>query len=171
LSQCFFGEHLLSQDKTKTVAIVESEKSAIIASMYLPGYIWLACGGSVGLSDDKCKCLKGRSVVLFPDVGVFGKWSEKAERLRDFFTVTVSDLLEKDATDNERADGLDLADYLLKFPLSEFVKPQQNVETEIFTYEDERGKLYCGAHPEKLGLKGKFILFDNANNQRSIKTG
>jgi hypothetical protein len=32
LSQCFFGEHLLI-DTTKTVAIVESEKTAVIASV------------------------------------------------------------------------------------------------------------------------------------------
>jgi hypothetical protein len=41
LKQCLFGEHLL-QDKTKPVAIVESEKTAVIASVYFPKVIWLA---------------------------------------------------------------------------------------------------------------------------------
>ena len=121
LSQCFFGEHLLS-NKAKTVAIVESEKSAIIASMYFPNDIWLACGGGVGLNDDKCRCLNGRNVVLYPDVGMFDKWSKKVSKMQSYCNVTVSDLLEKSAADNE--SGFDLADYLLKFPLSEFVKPQ-----------------------------------------------
>ena len=47
LTQCLFGEHLLSaiDEKQKTVALVESEKTAIIASCIMPKYIWLATGG------------------------------------------------------------------------------------------------------------------------------
>ena len=73
LQQCLFGEHLL-REVTKMVAIVESEKSAIIASIYLPQYIWLACGGSEGLNIEKCQCLKGRKIILFPDCGMYEKW-------------------------------------------------------------------------------------------------
>lgn len=47
LDQCFFGEHLLS-DRRKPVAIVESEKTALITSFYIPEYIWLATGGKNG---------------------------------------------------------------------------------------------------------------------------
>ena len=47
LTKCLFGEHLLSaiDEKQKTVALVESEKTAIIASSIMPKYIWLATGG------------------------------------------------------------------------------------------------------------------------------
>jgi hypothetical protein len=62
-------EHLL-RDNTKMVAIVESEKTAIIASIYLPDMIWLACGGCGNLSLKLCEPLKGRKVVLFPDAGL-----------------------------------------------------------------------------------------------------
>ena len=59
LTQCLFGEHLLSaiDEKQKTVALVESEKTAIIASGIMPKYIWLATGGK---SDDK-----GRGKYVF----------------------------------------------------------------------------------------------------------
>ena len=50
LNQCFFGEHLLPNIRDKPVAMVESEKTAILATHYLPQYLWLATGG-------KCSCM------------------------------------------------------------------------------------------------------------------
>jgi hypothetical protein len=125
LSQCLFGEHLL-KGNSKTVAIVESEKTAIIASCYLPDFIWLACGGSEGLNFDKCKCLKGRKVVLYPDAGMFDKWNGKAGQLRTICkSVSVSNLIETAATKAERDAGFDLGDYLVRFSPTEFVEQKQ----------------------------------------------
>ena len=50
LQQCFFGEHLLTMNPTATVAIVESCKSAIIASVIMPNFVWLSAGNLNGLS-------------------------------------------------------------------------------------------------------------------------
>ncbi|MDR0619417.1 MAG: DUF6371 domain-containing protein [Bacteroidales bacterium] len=128
LSQCLFGEHLL-RDATKMVAVVESEKTAIIASVYLPQFIWLACGGSEGLNIDKCRCLKGRDVVLYPDCGMFDKWNRKAEALRRICkNVSVSNLIETAATETERKAGLDLCDYLVQFSPADFTEPQTQEE-------------------------------------------
>ena len=121
LSQCLFGEHLL-HDTTKKVAIVESEKTAIIASIHLPQFIWLACGGSEGLNIDKCQCLKGRNVVLFPDAKMFDKWETISKKLAEICNVSVSNLIEKNATETERKQGFDLADYLIKTPYKELEK-------------------------------------------------
>ncbi|HEX7413064.1 MAG TPA: DUF6371 domain-containing protein [Bacteroidia bacterium] len=123
LKQCLFGEHLL-KDKTKPIAIVESEKTAIIASVYLPEFIWLAAGNLNGLNAEKCRVLKGRSVVLFPDLKCIDKWSDKAKELSHITTFTVSDLLERKATESERAQGLDLADYLIRLNYKEFIKSE-----------------------------------------------
>ena len=123
LKQCFFGEHLL-KDKTKPVAIVESEKTAVIASVYLPQFIWLAAGSKDGLNIDKCSILKGRTVVLFPDLNGFDKWYSKSKELSHIAVFTLSDLLERKATEGERKQGLDLADYLLRFDYKEFVLPE-----------------------------------------------
>jgi hypothetical protein len=73
---CFFGEHLLKSDPNKPVAIVESEKTALIASIYLPQYIWLAIGSLSYLNVKRCVPLSGRSVTLFPDLGSPGKDGE-----------------------------------------------------------------------------------------------
>lgn len=119
LRQCLFGEHLLI-DKTKPVAIVESEKTAVIASVYLPQFIWVAVGSLTNLNAEKCSILKGRTVTLFPDLNGFEKWSSKAKELSHLATFTVSDLLERKATEAEKKQGFDLADYLIKYDYKAF---------------------------------------------------
>lgn len=126
LSQCFFGEHQLKHEpQDKPVAIVESEKTAIIAAAYLPQFIWIATGGKNGCQWKNfrvCKVLLGRKVILFPDLGeAFPQWQTAANTLRQYgINVAVSDLLERKAAVADRQNGLDLADYLTRFTLKEF---------------------------------------------------
>lgn len=135
LKQCLFGEHLL-KDKSTPIAIVESEKTAVIASAYLPNFIWLAFGG-IGFNINKCDVLKGREVFLFPDLNGFQKWSDKAKELSHIANFTVSDLLERKASEIEREQGLDLADYLVRFDYGEFIQEQITPAEATFeaTYE------------------------------------
>ena len=116
LTQCLFGEHLLSaiDEKQKTVALVESEKTAIIASGIMPKYIWLATGGKSQLKPEKLSVLKGRQVIAFPDVDGYHEWKEKLSKIEGL-TITVSDVLEKNATDKERLNHIDIADWLIKW--------------------------------------------------------
>ncbi len=127
LNQCFFGEHLLSESG-KPVAIVESEKTAIIASYFYPQFVWLASGGIDGLTAEKWKVLKGRTVTLFPDLKAFDKWKAKAQELSKIARVTVSEYLEQIATEAERKEGLDLADYLLKLEIKQHT-PAEPIRT------------------------------------------
>lgn len=123
LKQCCFGEHLLKDDSLKPVAIVESEKTAIIASMYFADFIWLACGSLTQLNAEKCKVLVGRNVYLFPDLNGYDKWVGKANELSRLLPdtqFTVSNLLERNASDIDKTKGLDLADYLIKLDLKNF---------------------------------------------------
>ncbi|WP_245564975.1 DUF6371 domain-containing protein [Spirosoma panaciterrae] len=117
LSQCLFGLHQLKgQSTNRPIAIVESEKTAILATVYLPEFIWLACGSLSNLTAEKLLPLAGRIVTLFPDLNGFKKWSQKAEELRPIIgkRLTVSDVLEKRATQYDRKKGYDLADYLIR---------------------------------------------------------
>jgi hypothetical protein len=115
LQQCFFGEHLLKLYPDKTVAIVESEKSALIASAIFPELIWLAAGNMNGLSIEKCQVLKNRNVILFPDLNAFDKWSEKAIQIEKHCNckVSISTILEDIATPEAKAKGLDVADFMI----------------------------------------------------------
>ena len=75
LRQCFFGEHLLPLCTGKPVAVVESEKSALIAAHFMPEMVWLATGGCNGcLNVETAKVLQGRDVMLVPDLGMSDKW-------------------------------------------------------------------------------------------------
>jgi hypothetical protein len=128
LMQCFFGEHQLAcAPADQPAAIVESEKTAMIASVYFPDFIWLAAGQLNGLSVQKFAALSDRQrVILYPDLGVaapgsgmtpFQKWSQRAAELRRIYKIdmSVSDILETHVSSaQERINGLDLADYLIR---------------------------------------------------------
>ncbi|OOQ59116.1 DUF6371 domain-containing protein [Mucilaginibacter pedocola] len=113
LRQCLFGEHLLPEAPHIPVAIVESEKTAIIASALMPAFTWLACGSLDGLNTDKCRILAGRKVMLFPDVNGYDKWLAKARQLQrenPALRIEVSAMLEQHATEENRKQGVDIAD-------------------------------------------------------------
>lgn len=138
LKQCFFGEHLL-KDKTKPVAIVESEKTAIIASVYSPQFIWIAAGNLHGLNAEKCEVLRGRDVILYPDLSkpkegkptAFKVWSDKAKEFSNITNFTVNELLETKASEAARKEGCDRADYLINIDYKDFIEPE-TIEPQIF---------------------------------------
>lgn len=115
LNQCFFGEHLLiDADPETIIGIVESEKTAIIASYFFPQFLWLSSGGETMLNADKCKVLKGRKVVFFPDLSdkARQRWQGIAEQVKQYgIKPKVSSYL------NHINDGSDIADYLLQMPI------------------------------------------------------
>lgn len=120
LVQCLFGEYLLKMYPEKPVALVESEKSALIASGVYPEYIWLATGGKSQLSIEKMKVLHGRTVLAFPDVDGFDYWKDKAKELESIgLNIQVSDILEKNSTDQDRTNKIDLADWLIRDLMSD----------------------------------------------------
>lgn len=117
MKQCLFGEHLLADasSSARAVGIVESEKTALIAALFIPDLVWLATGGMHGcFNSEAMQVLGGRDVVLFPDLKAMDEWQCKAKMLQSICrSVTCSNLLEKMATDGQRAAGLDIADFLL----------------------------------------------------------
>ena len=121
LQQCLFGLHLVVSEKSnKPIAIVESEKTACVMSIYEPDYIWLACGGLGSLSLKKLNPIKNREIILYPDIDIQGEqnpffiWSLITEKFNLLgFNLTVNDELEKIATTHHRIKKLDIADFYL----------------------------------------------------------
>jgi hypothetical protein len=135
LQQCFFGEHLINLHPTLPVSIVESEKTAVIASVYFPQFIWLATGGKHGCkwtTPTVLSVLKGRHITLWPDIKAYDDWKLKADELsKSGLQVTISNLLEQVGTEIEREAGLDIADYLVRF------KPDQFADIKVMMSEVE----------------------------------
>lgn len=123
---CFFGEHLLSnpQYSKKPIAIVEACKTAIVASVYFNQYTWLAVGSLSYLTEERCKILRNKKVTLFPDLGAYSKWSDRAIELQHIADFTVNDILEQIATDEQRAKGWDLCDYMATADFREELKDE-----------------------------------------------
>lgn len=131
MQMCLFGLHLIRSPKnaSKTICICESEKTAVIASCCYPEYIWMAAGALHWLNVEKLKPLKGRNIILFPDTSLnskaFDLWSKIADKAnRNGLNVVVSDLLESVCTDEEKEQGFDIADYLVK-KLAVCVEPKE----------------------------------------------
>lgn len=125
LSQCLFGEHLTNS--YKPIALVESEKTAIIASGYLPNFTWIATGGMHNFTANRLKNLEGKTITVFPDLDGIEQWKEKAAVIADKINIQFifDSYLEKNATVEDYANKLDLADYLLRFPYEEELSEQE----------------------------------------------
>jgi hypothetical protein len=110
LQQCLFGLHNLYDSKIKTIGIVESEKTAIIMSIYRRDIIWMATGSKANFKAELLKPLKGRKIIAFPDKSEFEDWNVKAAKLRELgFNILCSELLENIHLE----DGGDLVDFLI----------------------------------------------------------
>lgn len=120
LKQCFFGEHLIN-NSNKTIAIVESEKTACIMSLLFQKYIWLAAGSLNGLNDQKMQVLRGHKIILYPDLGIYSQngspysiWNSKCKYFKNKgFDIEISNLLEEKGTSINRINGYDIADYFI----------------------------------------------------------
>lgn len=130
-SKCMFGLHLLNMNGNEeaVVAIVESEKTAVICSELIPQLpcgessvpvIWMATGGLGCLNASVLVPLAGRKVILFPDTDPEGNayklWAEKAQEASSSLgqPFTVSQLLEQNASAQQKEQKIDIADYLLE---------------------------------------------------------
>ncbi len=109
---------LLSAAIGQPVAIVEAAKTAVICSAYFPEFIWLAVGSLSYLTLERLQLVKGFPITLFPDASTsgsaFNTWGSKAVILQQSgFRIQTSNLLERSATTDQKAAGIDLADLLL----------------------------------------------------------
>ena len=110
LTQCLYGEHLLKDNPTMPVALVEAYKTAHVGAIVMPEYLWLATDSLSGLTAERLAPLKGRMVLLFPDEGKgYEEWMAKIADISGAvgFDYEISSFVE---TEGRSGMGEDIAD-------------------------------------------------------------
>ena len=125
---CLFGTHLLREETDglgaeggaarRTACVVEAEKTAVILSARYRQQLWLAAGGLTELTAQKLFPLRHHRIVLFPDTDpdmtAYRQWYGVAKEARRQYglDISVSSLLERKATAQQKAAKIDLVDFL-----------------------------------------------------------
>lgn len=118
-SPCLFGlQQLAATPAHLPVALVEAPKTAALCAAYFPNFIWMATGSLQQLNRERLAPLRGRKIVLFPDMSPTGSayadWKDRAERLNaQGFSITLNDYEQK-ADPQQRANKWDMADVILE---------------------------------------------------------
>lgn len=157
LQQCLFGLHLINEFPTAKIAIVESEKTAIIMSLFLPEFIWLATGSKANLKKELLEVIKEFDLTVFPDKSEFENWNKKVLKLiSEGFKIRCSSILEN----KEEEKGFDLADYYIKSRYLDEVN-----QTKIcYTNAEKEVSRLAQINPEILNLIKSFDLLDEYHN-------
>lgn len=136
---CLFGEHLISKRRATvgtdpsvqpevadicvsphccTVAIVESERSAVVLSELFPECIWMAYSYPSNFTVDKLAPLQGCVVSIYPHTDPTGctyvsflELADQARRLYDIDLSVVS-LLEEHASEEQKERCIDILDFI-----------------------------------------------------------
>lgn len=110
---CLYGEHLLTTDNADVaVIVVESEKTAVLASWFYPQFYFLASRGQNGANANEYAAINinnGRPVIVLPDADPVRKVPKAYKVLKELgANVHLLDLMP------ERTDKSDLADYIVE---------------------------------------------------------
>ncbi len=100
-----------------SLALVESEKTALIMSLVKPGTLWLATGGKQNFKDAMLAPLLDHEVAVYPDADALADWSRRIGRLnttlghRLYIPVWYYNLMDHE---QPRREGWDLADVMME---------------------------------------------------------
>jgi len=139
LKLCLFGHHQIINEKKKVICLVESEKTAVIMSIVLPEYIWVASGGKTLIQDYKFLFFAGRKCLAFPDLSlddnVYQYWIKKLSYYNKKYDYDIdiidyySEFLQNDIglINYSKLKGFDIADFVLEVVqlfVCKIIKPQ-----------------------------------------------
>lgn len=121
-----FGTEILWDKFSEPVVLVESEKTAVIASYILPEFVWIATGGANRLTGNSPEAIRRATTLLHRKVLVFFDADQAGERCTTETIATLRRAGAKAASPEEtkkarksifgdRSDGTDIADLLMDY--------------------------------------------------------
>lgn len=144
---CLYGEHLIDKQNSNIIIVVESEKTAVIASYFYPNFNWVSCAAADSLTDDKAKVLKGFTVVWLCDADAKGRKNASLNTLlRNKIKHKVVDLFP------DRTDGYDIADAIrdgLRPELRDSINNQDFVNFAPKKDKKQANDIFVNLQPEK----------------------
>ena len=121
-THCLFGLHLLLNHEGDSIAIVESEQSAVILSELFPETLWMAYATTAHLVPDLFAPLEGRVVTIYPRTDptmstylFFLDYADLVCKSCDI-ELHVDSTLEDYATEDQKQRCIDILDFI-KEPL------------------------------------------------------
>lgn len=113
---CYFGQHLATLYPNKPLALVESEKTALVMSYYYPNFIWVSTLSLANFQAYRLTSLKDRKtpIIIFPDFDGYDQWHTKALAIKDLMPdslIFVDDFILSHGSEKD-----DLADIFLRDP-------------------------------------------------------
>jgi hypothetical protein len=160
----FFGQHLLRGNPEAPIAIVESEKSALVASistgLFPEQFIWLGSHSKSWLNPLRLlKLGRSRTIVLFPDVDAYEDWRKMAEKAsRRGLDVQAVAFTERFGIPDDGRGYSDIADYIIDLQLAfndynsklDLVLSDKSLIGECETIIEERKAIliFDGGHSE-----------------------
>lgn len=123
--QCLFGEHRL-MGWEDTIALVESEKTALFMAIKFPNILWLATGGKQNFKHEVLWPLCEHDVYVLPDADALDDWAEKIKELNRErplpgeedkgygYHLTIPDVYREMCTTEARKKKWDIADMMLE---------------------------------------------------------
>lgn len=119
-THCLFGLHLLLNHEGDSIAIVESEQSAVILSELFPETLWMAYATMPHLMPDFLAPLQSCRVTFYPRTDattsnyLFFLDYAKLVSKRYNIDIKVDKTLENHATEDQKERGIDLIDFILE---------------------------------------------------------
>ena len=113
IRQVPFGLHLINKYPQRKIAIVEGEKTAILMSIASPNFNWISVGSCQNLTEKMLSSIQNKIIVLYPDAGKYEFWKEKISNLPKSNIYYISDLLQNKASEQEKEEDYDIADYYI----------------------------------------------------------
>lgn len=79
LVKTLYGIHRVKNNEL--IAVCESEKTSIAMQVFAPDYTWVATGGKSNKKLQLFRPLKGKTIVIFPDVDGVDEWEKMKDNL------------------------------------------------------------------------------------------